>query len=315
MKPPFFDLILPTYNNLLGLRACFNGLAQQTFMDFRVLVCIDGSTDGTHPWVWEHREDYRFEILLLQHPDRANHGRNAARNLALPHLVAPYLVTLDTDLVPVPELLAEHKTMLERHNGWVASAGKVGFTDRNTSPWARYQHARGKAKSAHGAPVAFNYLTTGNLALPTRVFVELGGQDPTMRTYGGGDTEFAYRVHKAFQLPVVFNAKAAAWGRLDKSLARGLAQMREFGAINLRYIRQKHPEFNELYRQDLLVGKSLKARLFQLLLSRPVTAFVSRLRPLTRGRLEILLIHLVAVANIRRGFLQGESRPRVSETR
>lgn len=42
-----FDIIIPTYNNYEELKNCLVAFEHQTIKNFRVFVCIDGSTDET----------------------------------------------------------------------------------------------------------------------------------------------------------------------------------------------------------------------------------------------------------------------------
>ncbi|MFW5658859.1 MAG: glycosyltransferase family 2 protein [Bacteroidota bacterium] len=302
-----FELIIPTYNNLPGLQRTLEALERQTLRQFRVHICVDGSTDGTFEWLEE--QTFNFAHQVHHHPNRANRGRNATRNLALPHLEAEFLALIDSDLVPVDDWLAAHLEMLCAHNGWCASGGAMHFTDAHTNAWARYYMTRGRMKYAHAEQAPFQYFTTGNIALPTRCFVALGGQDAEMRTYGGGDTEFAYRLHKHFQLPLYMNHQASASGVMGKSLAKVWQQMEEMGQLNLRHIRQKHPEFTEVYRVDLLLGSSLKARLIQLALSRPFERIVSMLLPVSGGWLERRLIHYKTLFHLRKGYLSATKKP------
>jgi len=44
---PFFSIIIPTYNRAEKLRRALKSLETQSFRDFEVLVCDDGSTDDT----------------------------------------------------------------------------------------------------------------------------------------------------------------------------------------------------------------------------------------------------------------------------
>jgi len=44
---PFFSIIIPTYNRADKLRRALESVRQQTFNNFEVIVCDDGSTDNT----------------------------------------------------------------------------------------------------------------------------------------------------------------------------------------------------------------------------------------------------------------------------
>ena len=46
-SPPFFSVVIPTFNRAEKLRCALESLAGQTFKDFEVIVCDDGSSDHT----------------------------------------------------------------------------------------------------------------------------------------------------------------------------------------------------------------------------------------------------------------------------
>ena len=201
------DVIIPTYNNPEELERCLRGFCYQTFEDFRLLICIDGSFEKTDPVL--HSSEFPFPLEILKHPEGERRGRNATRNLAIPHLKASILVTLDSDMVPDVTLLEHHFQLISEKD--CVSLGQVVYANRDTNSWADYIQTRGMNKYRNREVLPPYYLTTGNAAMPARYFIELGGQDASMIHYGGGDTEFAYRLNRAFNPPVIFNAKAVAF--------------------------------------------------------------------------------------------------------
>lgn len=44
---PRVSVIIPTYNRAADLKRCLDSLTYQTYKDFEVLVCDDGSTDNS----------------------------------------------------------------------------------------------------------------------------------------------------------------------------------------------------------------------------------------------------------------------------
>ncbi|MBN1780268.1 glycosyltransferase [bacterium] len=261
------DIIVPSYNNLTELKQCLAGFALQTFRDFRVLLCMDGSSDGSLAYAERLTTD--FEMLVLKHEEGQHRGRNATRNLALPVLDSTYLATIDSDIVPDPDFLKNHLELLEKRD--CISLGQVLYTNRYDNAWADYIQSRGKNKFKSMTEIPYFYVTTGNMAMRTRYFIESGGQDANMTTYGGGDTEFAYRLHKMFHLPVIYNAPAAGRSVMNKTLPQALKQMEEFGAVNLPYIRKKHPGFNSFFRSDLFESGRLRHRILRCAANRSVS--------------------------------------------
>jgi len=211
-----------------------------------------------------------------------------------------FVIYLDSDAIPAPDFLEQHLRILERED--CISAGDLTYVNAHENLWAAYLHTRGKKRYANMALIPFQYITTGNLGMPARYFIQLQGQDSAMRGYGGGDTEFAYRVHIAFQ-PNVYHAElAVARSFMQKSIDDALEQMEEFGSGNLRYIRAKHPEFTQLFSMNLVLGKGLQSRLTRVLLHPflgSITEFLVKISPI--GMSIRLLPHAI-MSRMLKGF-------------
>lgn len=294
-----FDIIIPTFDNADELQRCIEGIAQQTFRSFRVLICIDGESPRVRELVASLH--VAFDYVAVGHPDNAHRGRNATRNLALPHLRAPFLAMLDSDIVPAPTWLEEHYRIL-RHRECV-SLGDVRYINAAENPWARYLQSRGKNKYCDGQQVPYYYLATGNLAMPTRYFVALGGQDERMYQWGGGDTEFALRLYKAYCLPVLFNARAVGYSNMNKKLSEALEQFRIFGRENLPYIVARHPDERRIFGVGYLRGTRLRDRLLRALALSPLPRLLLRLVPNRIAYLERAIIHFAVFCAIAEGWL------------
>lgn len=295
---PVFDIILPTYNNLDELKECLIHLDKQTLKDFKVLVCVDGSTDGTIEYL--HNAKFNFLFQIITHPDGKNHGRNPTRNLALPHLSSEYLIMIDSDIKPVEQFVEKHLELLNRKT--CISLGDVVYTNTTENVWADYLQTRGKNKFAHLSELPGYYLNTQNIAMRTEDFLNSGGQDGNMTTYGGGDTEFGYRISKTLKLPLIFNKEASGFSEMPKTLDFALKQMEEFGRINLHYIHKKHPEFNSLFRFDLIESSSLKNSLIKILTGKQVVSSAKYLVKYFPPILRRKLIHLLVFSSIYKGY-------------
>lgn len=263
------DVIIPTYNNLESLQRCLKGFYHQSFQNFRLIVCIDGSTDGTGEWL--KSQTFPFSVIIKTHADGQNHGRNATRNLALAEISSPYLVFLDSDMWIDSHFLSYHLEFAADKK--TVSVGKVSYKNRSTNLWGAYLETRGAGKFAHGDTLPYTHFVTGNSCLPSSVFLKLQGQDSNMKTYGGGDTEFAIRMAKEHPIRLRYNERAVAHSEMDKTLAYAMNQMEEFGRINLPYILKKHPEHKELFRMDEILADNAHGKRLRMLLRIPVPHF------------------------------------------
>lgn len=293
------DIIIPTYNNLDELKSCINGLAQQTETSFRVIFCIDGSTDGTAEYLAAY--PCPFESVVAEHPDRRNHGRNATRNLALPYCAAEYLVLLDSDAIPAPTLVEAHLNLLKKPEDAedCVSLGMFNYMNTGGNIWARYLMTRGRNRLPAGAQVGFQQFNSGNAAFKTRYFTELGGQDAAMTHYGGGDTEFAVRLFDRYNLRFFNNTDAVASSVMKRGLGAGLDTMTEFGRYNLRYLYEKHPARRNLYAMSAMKKYSF---LFSIAGCGPFVRIAKKLIPVSGAALQTALVRYLVTVAVFKGF-------------
>lgn len=103
------SVIIPTFNRALALRRCLLSLDDQTFKDFEVLVCDDGSTDNTKSVVMEFDN-----ILLIRYFCDVNFGGPAKpRNTGIKNSIGKYIAFLDSDDWWAPKKLADSVAKLE----------------------------------------------------------------------------------------------------------------------------------------------------------------------------------------------------------
>ncbi|WP_144920757.1 glycosyltransferase [Halorubrum salsamenti] len=88
---PEISVVLPTYNEANAIQDALDGLAEQTFRDFEVVVVDDGSTDGTVDIITS--ED-RLDITLIE---RNKSGLPSALNRGIREANGVYIARQDAD--------------------------------------------------------------------------------------------------------------------------------------------------------------------------------------------------------------------------
>ena len=155
--PPIVSIIIPTFNRAALLRRALESLTLQTFIDFEVLVCDDGSSDNTSEVIPEFSRR-----LTINYNIGANSGGPARpRNRGIGLARGRYIAFLDSDDWWLPEKLMVSVRHLDAgsdivfHDLWyVSPRGHRMFRKRIKS----YQPNR--------ARVCADLLIKGN-ALPT----------------------------------------------------------------------------------------------------------------------------------------------------
>ncbi len=294
------DIVMPTYNNCEELQAGLEALRASSYPRFRVLVCVDGSTDGTVEYL--ATADLPYPLQALHHTDGGNHGRSAARNLALEYLDADQVLLLDSDMRLAPESLGRHLALLEERD--CVSVGDVQYLNAADNIWARYLGTRGKNKHASGSTIRPLDFVTANSAMRAEHFVALGGFDESLASYGGEDTEFAIRL-AARGTPFIFNAEARALTIEQKTIDEGLRELRRYGQTNLRTIRSRYPDAPAPFWVDLEESRGWRGRLFRALLNPVADRIVDASFPRVPWAIQRRLLNYKVIRAVFAGYREG----------
>jgi glycosyltransferase involved in cell wall biosynthesis len=87
---PVISIVIPTFNNASLLAETFDGVKQQSFKNFEIIVVDDGSTDDTAHIVKSYDPDIRYIC-------QANRGPAAARNKGVSVASGEYIAFCDHD--------------------------------------------------------------------------------------------------------------------------------------------------------------------------------------------------------------------------
>lgn len=87
----------------------------QTETDFELLLCDDGSTDGSTSIALRWAEANPDRVRYLEHPGHVNRGMSATRNLGLASVRADLIAFIDADDVWRPRKLEEQIALMDAH--------------------------------------------------------------------------------------------------------------------------------------------------------------------------------------------------------
>ena len=89
------DILIPHYNDLIGLNISLDSIAAQTWQgDYRVVIADDGSSEDVASSLEELSEKYSYPIIALRSP--INRGRPHTRNMLLDAIESPFTTWLDS---------------------------------------------------------------------------------------------------------------------------------------------------------------------------------------------------------------------------
>jgi glycosyltransferase involved in cell wall biosynthesis len=168
----FFSVIIPVYNAEPWLKECLDSVANQSFLDFEVIITNDGSTDQS----LEIIEAFVLanEAISVKVINQENAGLGNARNEAAKQSKGEWLCFIDADdYWSTQKLLQCHRFILERQS----------LTWFYHEVYEKYPNGRMKERVGHECHSLKSLLVEGNPIVPSgtsikkSVFIEQNGFD------------------------------------------------------------------------------------------------------------------------------------------
>jgi len=134
---PLVSVITPTYNRKEQVLEIIDALKKQIYPNIELVVCDDGSTDGTESAIKGMREQTRYPIKYIntvgaRQIKMHEYGLAMARNLGVIEAEGEILMFLDSRFVPEPNAIEEFTRVLESDKVWLfgdKGAGKRSFVE------------------------------------------------------------------------------------------------------------------------------------------------------------------------------------------
>jgi GT2 family glycosyltransferase len=207
---------------------------------YEVIVISDGSTDGTDAYL----EALRSTMRVRWFP-QANRGPAAARNAGTQKADGEFIVFIDDDVVPEPQLLAEHARSHHEAGHDVVVLGPLltpeGF---EMAPWVRWEQEmlmkqyRALLRGDWSATARQFY--TGNASLRRSHILAAGGFDEGFRR--AEDVELAYRLANK-GLDFVFNIQAAGMHFAERSFRAWRDTAYAYGCNDVIFARDRNQKW------------------------------------------------------------------------
>jgi len=140
---PQVSVCIPTYNRAELLAYAVNSVLAQTYTDFELIICDDGSTDHTPDLVHQWQDP---RIRYIQHP--TNIGRSQNMQSGFKAASGTYFIKFDDDDALTPEFLEKTVLVLESNpsvdfvctNHWIINAQHErveSATKENAAKWGK----------------------------------------------------------------------------------------------------------------------------------------------------------------------------------
>ncbi|MCE7792508.1 glycosyltransferase [Salipaludibacillus sp. CUR1] len=125
---PKVSIIMGAYNCAPTLTECIESLLNQTYTNWELILCDDGSTDQTYDIAEKYADAYK-QIILIQ--NKKNEGLAYTLNRCLKYAKGDYIARQDGDDRSRPERLEKETAVLKNHPEFdIVSTGMAFFDER-----------------------------------------------------------------------------------------------------------------------------------------------------------------------------------------
>jgi GT2 family glycosyltransferase len=199
---PDVSIVIPVYNQLPFTLACIDALvAHQTRYTFEILVGDDASNDATEAALATPIRGVRH----VRHPQNLGFVRNC--NETARHARGRYVLFLNNDTLVLPRWLDELVGTLDANPDIGLAGSKLVYPDgrlqecgaivwRDGSAW-NYGRLDDPRRPEYGYLRDVDYVSGASIALPRRLWLELGGFDELFVPAYAEDADLAFRVRAA----------------------------------------------------------------------------------------------------------------------
>lgn len=131
---PKISIIMGIYNCAQTLPSAIDSILGQTFSDWELIMCDDGSTDDTYPvaHAYQQRDPDRFVLIRNDQNMGLNHTLNRCLELAR----GTYVARMDGDDLSLPQRLEREARFLDEHPEYAIVSTPMIFFDES-GDWGR----------------------------------------------------------------------------------------------------------------------------------------------------------------------------------
>jgi len=165
LSRPKVTVALPTYNRADYLSRAIEGVLNQTFTDYELVILDNASTDNTSETV---RRFHDPRIKYVRHEQSIVGTDNLNKGFELAD--TPYLIITHDDDIMKPDLLKREVEILDEHKDVVIVSANVDIIDESNNTLAENHYPAEKDIVYNKYEFIQNYCAGMNIACPTVMF-------------------------------------------------------------------------------------------------------------------------------------------------
>lgn len=189
---PKVSILMGIYNCAPTLREAVESILSQTFTDWELILCEDGSRDDTYAIAQEYRRAHPDRIILLR--NEKNMGLNHTLNRCLQAASGEYCARMDGDDLSLPDRFEKQVAFLDAHPEYAIVSTPMIFFDEQ-GEWGRNQMIERPQRDdfIHHSPVHCH----APCMIRREAYLAVGGYTEDLRMLRFEDVNLWYKLYAA----------------------------------------------------------------------------------------------------------------------
>lgn len=189
---PKVSILMGIYNCAPTLREAVESILSQTFTDWELILCEDGSRDDTYAIAQEYRRAHPDRIILLR--NEKNMGLNHTLNRCLQAASGEYCARMDGDDLSMPDRFEKQVAFLDAHPEYAIVSTPMIFFDEQ-GEWGRNQMIERPQRDdfIHHSPVHCH----APCMIRREAYLAVGGYTEDLRMLRFEDVNLWYKLYAA----------------------------------------------------------------------------------------------------------------------
>lgn len=133
---PKISIIMGIYNCGKTLDEALKSILDQTYTDWEIVMCDDGSSDNTLEIAEKYQANYPEKVIVLK--NEQNMGLNATLNKCLKATKGEYIARQDGDDISLPDRFMKEVQFLDKHKEFAFVSTYMSFFD-DTGIWGEWK--------------------------------------------------------------------------------------------------------------------------------------------------------------------------------
>ncbi len=184
------SVIMGIYNCGSTLAEALDSLLNQTYQDFEVILCDDGSVDNTKDIALEYCEKYKDKFILLE--NECNMGLNKTLNKCLKVASGEYIARMDGDDISLPTRFEKEVEFLDNNPDYAIVSTPMIMFDEN-GEWGKTKKLENPTISDFGKHSPF--FTHAACMVRKEAYDKVGGYSEDPRTLRFEDCNLWYKMY------------------------------------------------------------------------------------------------------------------------